>query len=421
MRTGLFYLQTAKRAEVQELRCLAATSALVRAAGQTIHHLQRERGLSSMVVGSCGQKAASDLLVQIQRSNAAEEALHLAFDQIDVAQQRPGSAARLCSRMAYALQGLQALPFLRQQVQGLSWTAPRVASAYCRVIAGLLAVVFEAADTASDPDISRLLVGMFHFTQGKEWAGQERAAGSGMFAAGQATPESQQRLLQLIAAQERCFLIFDDFANAAAVQAWHQTQGHEVTARLERLRRVLTTPTPHGALNPETSAQWFDTCSERMDRMKGVEDTLAEHLEQLCLLKLGQAEQELHRLLTHAEPAGSLNFFDDPLHTPIQPLSAEPLPAEPLDSRLGRSVLELAHAQAMRLQAVTEELDQVRAALNERKTIERAKGLLMAQSALSEEDAHKVLRQMAMNQGKRLVEVATHVCAVSDSLKTALR
>jgi hypothetical protein len=421
MRTGLFYLQTAKRAEVQELRCLAATSLLVRAASLTIHHLQRERGLSSMVVGSGGQKAATDLLAQIQRSNAAEEQLHHAFDQIDVAGQRPGSAARLCSRMAYALQGLQALPFLRQQVQGLQWTAPRVASAYCRVIAGLLAVVFEAADTASDPDISRLLVGMFHFTQGKEWAGQERAAGSAMFAAGQAQPGNQQRLLQLVAAQERCFLIFEDFANTTAVQAWHQTQTHAVTAQLERLRRVLSTPTSHGALNPETSTSWFDTCSERMDRMKAVEDALAEHLEGLCRQKLGQAEQELQRLLTHAEPADSLHFFDDPLHTPMQPPGADALPAEPLDSRLGRSVLELAHAQALRLQAVTEELDQVRASLNERKTIERAKGLLMAQSSLSEDDAHKVLRQMAMNQGKRLVEVASHVCAVSDSLKTALR
>ena len=83
---------------------------------------------------------------------------------------------------------------------------------------------------------------------------------------------------------------------------------------------------------------------------------------------------------------------------------------------LERSILELVQEQARRLQTMSEELDTVRASLNERKLIERAKGLLMAHRHLSEEEAHKTMRQMAMNQNRRLIEVAEAVLAMADVL-----
>ena len=78
--------------------------------------------------------------------------------------------------------------------------------------------------------------------------------------------------------------------------------------------------------------------------------------------------------------------------------------------------------QSRRLQAMSDELDTVRAALNERKLVERAKGLLMAHRRLSEDEAYKALRQMAMNQNRRLVDVAESVLAMADVLPSrALR
>jgi AmiR/NasT family two-component response regulator len=63
-----------------------------------------------------------------------------------------------------------------------------------------------------------------------------------------------------------------------------------------------------------------------------------------------------------------------------------------------------------------EELDAVRATLNERKIVERAKGVLMAHRQMSEEEAYKALRQLAMNQGRRLVEVAGNVLSLAEVL-----
>ncbi|MDT4834054.1 Nitrate regulatory protein [compost metagenome] len=72
--------------------------------------------------------------------------------------------------------------------------------------------------------------------------------------------------------------------------------------------------------------------------------------------------------------------------------------------------------QSQRLQAMSDELDTVRASLNERKIVERAKGLLMAHRRLSEAEAHKMLRQTAMNQKRRLVDVAESMLAMADYL-----
>jgi AmiR/NasT family two-component response regulator len=88
--------------------------------------------------------------------------------------------------------------------------------------------------------------------------------------------------------------------------------------------------------------------------------------------------------------------------------------------QLDRSILELVQEQARRLQTMSEELDTVRASLNERKLIERAKGLLMAHRHLSEEEAHKTMRQTAMNQNRRLIEVAEAVLAMADMLPDRL-
>jgi hypothetical protein len=307
------------------------------------------------------------------------------------------------------LHGRAALPALRQQVARGAWLPAQATAAYTRLIAGLLAVIFEAADTASDPAISRLLVGFFNFMQSKELAGQERATGSALFASGQADDAGQQRLTYLIESQERALEVFAQFAPGEAVALWQRSDDPNTRAALERMRRMLCATVAGGALNPELSQRWFDTCTKRMEAMKAVEDHLSKDLRALCHQRrehLGQELQALDQVPTNELPVG-LDFFDA---TP----DGSPSPGLPLGTQLQHSVLELVQAQAQRLQAMSAELDTTRASLNERKLVERAKGLLMAQRQLSEAQAHKTLRQLAMNQNRRLVDVAEAVLALAD-------
>jgi hypothetical protein len=411
MKSGLHFLLAAKRCEIAELRQLALTAALVDASARLIHELQRERGLSNLYLGSSGQRFGAERLAQIDQSSAADAALRAHFDHLDTEASQLRHGARLFGRIAYVLHGLSALPGLRRQVERGAWTPAQATAAYSRLIAGLLAVIFEAADTASDPDISRLLVGLFNFMQSKEMAGQERATGSALFASGLADEAGQQRLLYLIESQERALEVFAQFAPPEAVVLWQRNDAQSTQAALERMRRILCSSGADGALNPEMSQRWFDTCTERMAAMRAVEAFLSAALRALCEQRREWLEQELQSLSgvrVQDHPAEqTLSFFDEAPHT-------ADAPNHPLGSQLERSVLELVQAQAQRLQAMSAELDTTRASLNERKLVERAKGLLMAQRHLSEAQAHKTLRQLAMNQNRRLVDVAEAVLALAD-------
>ena len=68
---------------------------------------------------------------------------------------------------------------------------------------------------------------------------------------------------------------------------------------------------------------------------------------------------------------------------------------------------------------MSDELETVRASLNERKLVERAKGLLMAHRRMTEGEAHKMLLKTAMNQKRRLVDVAESMLAMADYLPVA--
>lgn len=426
MKTCLNFLVAAKRCEIAELQALGRTGALVNLTGRLVHGLQRERGLSNLYLGSAGARFAPERQAQISECQIIESELRGCFDNLDTESATVSNGARLFSRIAYALHGLDALEGLRAQVHQQVWEARKTTEAYVRLIAGLLKVVFEAADNATDPEISRLLVARFNFMQGKEWAGQERATGSALYASGRAENSEQQHMLHLIESQERCLQVFTDFSSKAQGALWHQNQIANTLAELERMRRVLCT-TAHGAsLDASQSPVWFECCSLRIDRMKLVEDQLAQDLLQVCADKIETALHDLHSFTVHSVSAVSaseaLTFFKAPTH-PSHSAGltnsngvASLQPQQGYGLNLERSILDLVQEQAKRLQNMGDELDTVRASLNERKLIERAKGLLMAHRQLTEEDAHKTMRQMAMNQNRRLIEVAQAVLAMADVL-----
>ena len=62
------------------------------------------------------------------------------------------------------------------------------------------------------------------------------------------------------------------------------------------------------------------------------------------------------------------------------------------------------------------ELADARSALEERKLIERAKGILMKMRGLPEEEAFALLRQTAMNEKKKMSEIAQSVVTAAGLL-----
>jgi two-component system, response regulator PdtaR len=82
---------------------------------------------------------------------------------------------------------------------------------------------------------------------------------------------------------------------------------------------------------------------------------------------------------------------------------------KPIDSRELEAALELATARHAEFQALEAEVDRAQQALEDRKLVERAKGLLMSALNLSEQDAFRRLQLTARERNLRLAEVASRI------------
>ncbi|ALN62654.1 response regulator [Lysobacter antibioticus] len=78
------------------------------------------------------------------------------------------------------------------------------------------------------------------------------------------------------------------------------------------------------------------------------------------------------------------------------------------------SIIEVALARFEQQLHIRRRLDDVQQQLLDRKLIDRAKGLLMEKRGMSESEAYAALRQQAMRQGAKLVDVARQIIAMAD-------
>jgi response regulator NasT len=82
-----------------------------------------------------------------------------------------------------------------------------------------------------------------------------------------------------------------------------------------------------------------------------------------------------------------------------------------------KSIIDLCISRFNAFAKLQDELERTKSALEERKVIDRAKGILMKVKNLSEEEAYVLLRSTAMREKKKIVEIAQSIITASDLLK----
>jgi response regulator NasT len=82
-----------------------------------------------------------------------------------------------------------------------------------------------------------------------------------------------------------------------------------------------------------------------------------------------------------------------------------------------KTILDLCISRFNAFSRLQGELDQAKDALQERKIIDRAKGVLMKAKKLSEEEAYALLRKTAMNEHKKIAEIAQSVVTAAELFK----
>ena len=82
-----------------------------------------------------------------------------------------------------------------------------------------------------------------------------------------------------------------------------------------------------------------------------------------------------------------------------------------------KTILDLCISRFNAFAKLQDELDRTKSALEERKIIERAKGILMRLKGLTEDEAYVLLRSTAMREKKKISEIAQSILTASELLK----
>jgi response regulator NasT len=129
----------------------------------------------------------------------------------------------------------------------------------------------------------------------------------------------------------------------------------------------------------------------KMPRMDGIQAAEAITNESICPVLILTAHDE-QRLVARAAQAGVMAYL-----------------GKPFQERDLISGLEVAKARFDQMVALSHEVDRLEDALETRKLVDRAKGILMEREGMTEPEAFRAIQKTAMNQRKPMRDIAAAV------------
>ena len=427
------FLLAAKHAEITVLEQLSSNCRIVIAVRELIHELQKERGASNIFLASKGERYSSERMQYVSASEQAESTLKSHLKSLYLTDEITSGNPRLLSSITLAMQATDYLPRLREQVSKQMLTPLESTRAYIRLVASLLTVIFESADIASDPTITRLLVALFNFIQAKEYAGQERAWGAIGFAETHFDVRLCEKLAALQQAQEHHFGIFCEFSYKAQRDALESLNKSPAAIDITQLRNMIAQLSDGSPIASEISEVWFDVATRRIDAMQDIEVALTETLTQQTNTKVANAKNEManhQQLLTrfndeHTTDGSPLTLLFDPSmpglaeDTKEDEIKTLSLNEQTKTLSAHRSFYDLLRSQAQHIEDMERELEEAKRAIQEQKLIGRAKLVIMEQFGLSENNAYRRLQKQAMSENTTIAIIASKI--VNIATKSATR
>lgn len=179
----------------------------------------------------------------------------------------------------------------------------------------------------------------------------------------------------------------------------------------ERVRGIIT------AL---TDAGWSDV--KALAQISALDRTVREFAPDIVLIDLANPDRDMLEHISFATETSKravalfVDQTDDTLTQAALNAGVSAYVVDGLKMERIKSVLETAIARFKIMRQMQSELDAAKQALEDRKTIDRAKGILMRQRNISEDDAYTLMRKAAMGQNRKIIDVAHALVTAADLL-----
>jgi diguanylate cyclase (GGDEF)-like protein/PAS domain S-box-containing protein len=257
-----------------DMRNLRSIAELAPGIGDLVHALQKERGVSAIFIGADSAELAAKLPARHAETDQKRATAANALANFD--DSRFGGT--LTRRITAALETSDQIGTWRRAIAARTMTAPELTRLYGGAVTRLIDVVEEILVVSPRADLTRSVYAYLHLLHAKESSGLERAIGAAAFAGGRVDPASQARLGELIDHQRMYLEEFRFFATPGQIALLDRTLDGTGAAELERMRRIAAGSQNLRLTGDVKASRWYDITTQRIDRMKLVEDGLAADL-----------------------------------------------------------------------------------------------------------------------------------------------
>lgn len=189
---------------------------------------------------------------------------------------------------------------------------------------------------------------------------------------------------------ERVLVIDNDSARSAILEQALTDQGYDVICRLENTEGLIN----------------------RVEQIKP--DIIIIELDspdQAVLEHMASLQSHIPRPVVMFAEEGSSETVEQAIKAGVSAYVVDGMSADRI-----QPIMSAAAARFRELQALRDELDDVKGELQDRKQLDQAKRLIMKHQNCSEDQAYSAMRKMAMDKGQSMTAVAKNIISVLEML-----
>ncbi len=241
---------------------------LVTVNSHLVHELQKERGATAGFLASSGKKFADTLARQRRETDTERDHWNTFLQENEI------DEPVLKQLITETARKLQRLDQTRKQVDGFNLAASEAIGYYTQLNSVLISAGSVTAKISKDGHLTRSALAYYNFLQAKERAGIERAVLSGVFAKDAFSGSLLKRFTILVSEQNTFMSIFTQVADKGHQDLLTALERDSAVREVNRLRAVASEKSTTGGFNVDP-AHWFKEATNRINRLKELEDTLA--------------------------------------------------------------------------------------------------------------------------------------------------
>lgn len=262
-----------RQSALRELNRLHAMTELAQSAGDWVHQIQLERGMTAGFLGSEGESFSEQLIQQRRNVDDAAAAFREQRSKLDEGVLGP-TAQDVLTQLN---RQWERTGRLRRQVDDMEIATGEVLSHYTGINSQLMSLVAALAQFTREGEITRQLAAYYNLLEAKDLAGIERAMLSNAFGADGMSADMLHRFLQLLG-EERAFLTsLRALSKPALGQQLERALSGPQIERLLDLRELAISQYDTGGYNVDPE-QWFEWQTVKIGRLKELEDDISSNI-----------------------------------------------------------------------------------------------------------------------------------------------